>query len=535
MIAGAVLGDLLAGGRLLVGLPRTLRRPFGLEEAREILLRRLAARTAAFLSLVRRAVYGVHVSPYRALLAAAGCEYRDLERLVHREGVEGALGHLCRAGVYLSVDEFKGRRTVVRGRLQVAADPSRLWNPLARAHVQVKTSGSRGSGASIPIDLAFVRDHAVNTHLTLATHGGAGWRHAHWGIPGGAALVNLIEFAMGGRPPARWFSQVDPSRLPARYRWSARTLRWGGWLSGVPFPPPEPVPLDHALPIARWMAETLRAGEVPHLWTYASSAVRVCQAARDAGIELPGAQFTAGGEPTTAARLEVVREAGATAWPRYGSTETDIIAYACHRPAAPDDMHLLHDRRAVVQAGPGAPAGLAPATLLFTSILPTDPLVLLNVSLGDRAVMTTRECGCPMAAFGWPTHLHTLRSDEKLTAGGMTFLDVDVVRILEETLPARFGGGPTRYQLVETEDPRGAPRLWLVVDPAVGAVDEPRVVEAFLDALAAGPGAASVMAAQWRQAGVVGVRRAAPRATPSGKVLHLHQEGYRSASPPVPV
>jgi hypothetical protein len=264
------------------------------------------------------------------------------------------------------------------------------------------------------------------------------------------------------------------------------------------------------------MAETLRAGEVPHLWTYASSAVRVCQAARDAGIELPGAQFTAGGEPTTAARLEVVREAGATAWPRYGSTETDIIAYACHRPAAPDDMHLLHDRRAVVQAGPGAPAGLAPATLLFTSILPTDPLVLLNVSLGDRAVMTTRECGCPMAAFGWPTHLHTLRSDEKLTAGGMTFLDVDVVRILEETLPARFGGGPTRYQLVETEDPRGAPRLWLVVDPAVGAVDEPRVVEAFLDALAAGPGAASVMAAQWRQAGVVGVRRAAPRATPSG-------------------
>ena len=525
-------GDLVAGGRLLLGLPRALRRSFDLTEAHAILRRRLETRGAAFLALARRAVYAVETSPYRALLAQIGCEYGDLERLVGQEGVEGALGLLCRQGVYLTVDEFKGRRPIVRGQLRIAADPSRLWNPLARAHVQVKTSGSRGSGASIPIDLAFVRDHAVNTHLTIATHDGTGWQHAHWGIPGGAALVNLIEFAMGGRPPARWFSQVEVAAagLHPRYRWSAEALRWGGRLAGVSFPRPEHVPLRDALPIARWMARTLRAGGVPHLWTYASSAVRVCQAARDAGLELPGAQFTAGGEPTTAARLAVVRQVGARAWPRYGSTETDIIAYACHRPAAPDDMHLLHDRRAVVQAGSEAGPTIAPSMLLFTSLLPTDPLVLLNVSLGDRAVMTARNCGCPMAALGWFTHLHSVRSDEKLTAGGMTFLDIDVVRVLEETLPARFGGGPTQYQLLETEDASGAPRLWLIVDPAVGPLDESEVVQAFLDALGEGPGAARVMVAQWRQAGLVGVRRAIPRVTRSGKVLHLHQEVGDAAS-----
>jgi hypothetical protein len=294
--AGAVLAELWAGGRLLVELPRALRRPFTLPDAERILQHRLKTRETGFLALARRAVYGVPGSPYRALLAAAGCEYGDLERLVHQEGLEGALLRLCRAGVYLAVDEFKGRRPVVRGSLRIAAGPARLRNPLARPHVQVKTSGSRGAGAPIPIDLEFVRDHAVNTHLTLATHGGGGWRHAHWGIPGGAAMVNLIEFALGGRPATRWFSQLDPAApdLPPRYRWSARALRWGGWPAGTRFPRPEHVPLDDARPIARWMADTLRAGAVPHLWTYASSAVRVCQAAADAGLDLRGAHVHRG-------------------------------------------------------------------------------------------------------------------------------------------------------------------------------------------------------------------------------------------------
>jgi len=33
-------------------------------------------------------------------------------------------------------------------------------------------------------------------------------------------------------------------------------------------------------------------------------------------------------------------------------------------------------------------------------------------------------------AFGWDTHIHSIRSPEKLTAGGMSFLDTDVVRVI---------------------------------------------------------------------------------------------------------
>jgi hypothetical protein len=46
----------------------------------------------------------------------------------------------------------------------------------------------------------------------------------------------------------------------------------------------------------------------------------------------------------------------------------------------------------------------------------------------------------------------------------MTFLDTDVIRVLEEILPARFGGGPADYQLVEDERADGQPCLRLVGD-----------------------------------------------------------------------
>ena len=70
-----------------------------------------------------------------------------------------------------------------------------------------------------------------------------------------------------------------------------------------------------------------------------------------------------------------------------------------------------------------------------------------------------------METHGWTRHLRDVRSFEKLTSAGMTFLDVDVIRILDETLPARFGGVPGQYQLVEEERPDGRPRVRLLVHP----------------------------------------------------------------------
>jgi hypothetical protein len=520
-----------------------------------MLVERLARRANDYPLLVRQAIYARPASPYLTLLRLAGCEAGDFERLVQQEGVEGALAALWRAGVYLSVDEFKGRRPVVRGSAQFDLDPSTLRNPFLAGEVPVQTSGSRGPSLTAGVSLEFVRDHAVDSLLVYEAYGGLGWQQAHWGVPGGDPLLNLLEFSTWGRPPARWFSSVDPTSpaLHPRYRWSARALGWAGRLNRFPFPEPEHVPLEQPRPIVDWLRAAVQQGEPPHLWGYASSAVRVCQAAFEAGLDLEGTWFTAGGEPLTEVRRALIERAGAGVVPRYGSTECDVIAYGCQRPNAADDLHLLHDRLAVIQPGAATgqparaagavgelsgPPGLAserpalpPTTLLFTSLRPTNPLVLLNVSLGDQAELSQVPCGCPLERLGWTSHLRLVRSFEKLTAEGMAFLDAEVIQVLEETLPARFGGGPTHYQLVEAERPDGRPWLRLLVHPALGPLDEAALTETFFQALDAASGPEHVMALQWRGANILSVERRAPERTPSGKIQHLHRERTPSVSP----
>jgi hypothetical protein len=480
--------------------------------------------------MARRAFRPHPGNPYPTLFRAAGCEPADLARLVGAEGVEGTLQALYRSGVYLTGDEFKGRTPVRRGGVSVAVDPAGVLNPGAVVHGLSQSSGSRGARTVVPIDLAFIRDHAVDTLLTLHAHGGDRWVHAHWGAPGGTAVTNPLEFAKGGNPPARWFSSIDLAApgLHPRYRWGARALWLGSRLAGVPMPGATHVPLDDPTPIARWMANVLGQGRTPHLWTFASSAVLVARAATASGLDLTGARFTAGGEPTTEARRAAVRRSGAEILARFGTTETDILAFACARPRAPDDMHLLHDRHAVIQADSEVPAtGFPPRALLVSSLLASAPVTLLKVSLGDTARLEQRACGCALEREGWPTHVWDVRSYEKLTAGGITFLDADLGRVLEEVLPARFGGAPTDYQLVEEESVDGAPRVRLLVHPSLGPLAPEVVADAFLQAVGGGRGGERIMELQWREAGVLRVERAVPRTTPSGKILHLHVEPRR--------
>lgn len=520
------LEDLGSGARLLRDLPGYLREPLSVEEARVVLRLRLERREPDFLALLQRIFRSGPADPYRQLFALAACEEEDVAALVRKEGVEQTLRTLYRHGVYLAADEFKGRRAALRGGRTVAMEPRQLRNHGLSAHFPVQTSGSRGAGTIVPLDLAYIRDCSVNLCLAMHARGDDGWRKGHWHVPGGVAIARMLEYARIGRAPERWFSQTDiaGSTLPPRYRWSARVLRLGGWLAGRPLPAAQHVPFTDPLPVARWMHDTLRAGATPHLLTFASSAAALGGAAFAEGLDLSGAQFTVGGEPVTETRLAAVRRVGAQAVPIYGTAETGAIGHGCLNPAAPDEVHLLHDLHAVIQAGSdGRGRGMPPGALLVTSLRPTAPLVLLNVALGDQASLGRRPCGCPLEDLAWTTHLASVRGYEKLTAGGMTFLDTDLIRVLEEVLPARFGGGPTDYQIVEEEDRDGRSRLRLLVHPAVGPVEPATLIDVFLEAIGRGSSAEQVMALQWRAAGLVTLERGSPLPLPSGKVLHLHQ------------
>lgn len=520
-----MLDEALMGARFLLDLPWFLRNPVTIQEARATLDRRFERREEDFVELLGRTIYGHAASPYHALLRHAGCDLGDVARLVREEGIEGALGVLLKHGVYLTVSEFKGRNPLRRGSATIAVEPGSFRNPASVLHGLGASSGSRGRPTVIPLDLRYARDLAATLCAAFHARQALDWVYSRWAEPGQLGLH--LMYAGCGMRTERWFSPIDLAdpALHGRYRWSGRALRWGSRLAGVPLRAPEFVSPEAPEPILRWLVGVLRAGDVPLLVAYASHLVRLAQAARRAAIDLRGGQFLTIGEPLTSARAEAIRHSGADVTPAYGTMEAGVIGLGCTAPETSDDVHLLHDRVALVatrEAGevPGLPA----SALLVSTLRPSAPLILFNVSLGDQATLTDRPCGCPMAGAGWPRHVHSIRSFEKLTAGGMSFLDADLIRVLEDVLPARFGGVSSDYQLVEGESEDGTPVVRLLVHPGVGALDEPAVIESFLQAIGGGSGSDRVMSTMWRSRRMVRVERRPPVKTGSGKVLHLHVE-----------
>lgn len=288
---------------------------------------------------------------------------------------------------------------------------------------------------------------------------------------------------------------------------------------------PTPTFLDLQEPgrIAGWLATRLREGKAVCVTTYASSAVRICAAAKEMGLDLSGVWFITLGEPYTDAKKQMVEAVGARALVRYAFTEAGIIGYLCGEPQASDDLHfhsdcygLIQRSRTVGDSGPSVEA------FLFTSLLPSAPKILLNVESGDYGVMEHRRCGCRLGAVGLTTHLAGIRSFEKLSGEGMTFVQTDLLRVLEEVLPARFGGTSADYQALEEEGDNGILRLLLIVSPRVGPVDEDRVRETFLEELGRNVRIGQAYAEIWRRAGTVHVKRQWPVPTKAGKILPFH-------------
>ena len=146
---------------------------------------------------------------------------------------------------------------------------------------------------------------------------------------------------------------------------------------------------------------------------------------------------------------------------------------------------------------------------------------------GDYAAVERRECGCWLGNVGLNLHLHTIRSHEKLTSEGVTFFGEELVRVIERSLPERFGGGPTDYQLVE-EERGGMTKLSLLVSPRLGEVAEDEVATTVLDALSRNGYGQAQMAELLRGAHTLEVTRAEPYVTAANKVLPLHVLRRRS-------
>jgi len=495
------------------GLARFLAEPITPDQARRTILARLARREQTLLEMLEHAVFAYPRSPYRQLFRAAGCELGDVRALVARDGIESALVSLRDAGVFVRFEEYKGAAPAVRGSQTFHFLESDFDNPLSRPAYVGSTGGTRGAPSRILIDLDYLADRAPLWCLWFQEHGllDASLVFLTPHVPG--AINARVICAKFGTRYVRWFATARAGS--PQYRLVSRYLN--GLVSRVGrLPRAEFIdPMDLA-ETGEYLVGLARAGRGAAVSTSPSAAIRL---GRALGGERPLRGVTAllGFEPLTRQRRDAIEAAGAHVAMTYGFSEGGTVGQQCRHPAEPDDVHVATDAFAVIEDagaseedGPGAP-------LLLTGLLRTAPKVLLNACIGDSGVLTTRRCQCLFDGLGYRQHLHTIRSTHKLTGEGVTFLGPDLVHVLEDALPRRFGGLPTDYQLVEQEGAQGLARYRLSVAPELPAIDESAVKEFFLAELARRRRAYPFMVEQWVQANDLAVIRAHATLTSRGK------------------
>ena len=199
------------------------------------------------------------------------------------------------------------------------------------------------------------------------------------------------------------------------------------------------------------------------------------------------------------------------------------MGIGCAHPIDSNDIHLFKDLLALIQyprqGNEGGPGGNA---FHFTSLSPTAPKILLNVESDDCGLIEERRCACPLEGYGFTEHIRNIRSFRKLTGEGVTLLGGEMIHILEEVLPSRFGGTSLDYQLVEEEDEKGFTRLRLYISPRVGEVNEEKALDTVLKALEQSSISAHLAQTIWTQARTLRIARKEPIPSNRGKLMPLH-------------
>ena len=521
-----IIADLVKYSRLALGLRGYLRGTVTLEESQRVVAERLRNRQQNFLSLVQKGIYQNPKSPYRKLLGAADCQFGDIESLVNKEGVEAALQKLLADGVYMSWEEFKGRKEVVRGGKHFSFNERDFDNPFLPVYYQAQSSGSRSAGTRTTFDLNRQADISHYRLLMLADNDVLGVHTGLWKpiLPAPAGISTVLNYWKIGEPVDRWFSPVDEGQVQASltHRLATRYIIYGSRLWGVKLAEPEYVGLEEAVKVARWVADTKQQFGACCFDSYVSPAVKLCQAAIENGLDIAGTKFFVGGEPLTQAKRRQIEAAGASVTPKFNISEIGKVGCGCSRAGATDDVHLFGDSMAAIQHRRRVePTDIEVDAFLFTPLLPSTTKILLNVESDDYGVMETKSCDCLFGRLGFDKHLSSIRSFAKLTGSGMALIGTDLVRILEEALPARYGGTAADYQLLEEEDGQGQTHLSLVISPEVGAVDEDDAIATMLRELRRVPHPGRLTAGVWAGARILQVKRMQPVSS-MGKVSTLH-------------
>ena len=207
----SLIGDIKMYGRFASGLRGYLKEILTFEQCQEIIKRRMEKREENFLAIMERAVYRNEKCPYLKLLKLAGCEYGDVKSLVHAKGIEETLKKLRQEGVYLTFEEFKGKKEVVRKGHTFRFKERDFDNPFLSHYYEVQSGGTRSAGTRIMIDFDFLSQKATYEAIILDMHGVRESPLAVWLpiLPGSSGINSLLRYTKVEKVPWRWFTMVD--------------------------------------------------------------------------------------------------------------------------------------------------------------------------------------------------------------------------------------------------------------------------------------------------------------------------------------
>lgn len=510
--------------RMAIGLYRLLRTPPVTDPLR-LVREQLENREGRFLNALHKIVFADPKNPYYSMFRLAGCEYDDVATAVKQHGLEATLHTLYDQGIYLSQTEMKGKQPILRSGQHIPADISSFVNPTVSGYIEGCSSGSSGKPTrtrrSIPYKIyreayssierkEFDLDRRVEVVLKPI-------------LPSMSGLGYCVRASRLGQRLERWFTVGGTVGDSGHYRAVTTSFVLLANAFGTRVPYPIYLPQNEFTPVAEYIARRCAEGTACVLRGNPSQVTRVAVAACDKRLDIRGTLCLTGGEAVTEAKRRVIEAAGAEVYPAYGAYEVGGIGRACRKMKAGNCVHLRLDALAAISRRRQAPfSDVIVDSLILTTLLPFSPLFLINVEMDDAGVIEPVECDCTFARFGFNYQLRNIMSIGKLTGQGMTLTGTDIVSILEEALPARIGGAPGDYQLVEREG-EGQTQIVLRVSPKVSCT--PTEVKAlFLKELGRFVGG-SLAARSWRHSEAVTVVIAEPFATESGKVHPLHLLG----------
>jgi hypothetical protein len=511
--------------RMALGVYKMARMPLE-ADPRSVVRRMIESREENFLYLMRQVIFNNPSNPYYTLFKWAGCTLGDLEESVRKNGLEPALESLRKAGVYITNDEFKGKRPVERSGRQLKVESHHFANPLVRGLLETTSGATRSSGTISRRSLEF---QIYREAQTCVLHDQFGLSHRpivgiRSILPSDGGIRLSLTFARRGLHYEKWFALGGTFRGSGHYRMVTRFLLTEARLLGVPLNFPHYLPQNDFLPVAQWIAKRCSEGEKPILWSNVSGGVRVAAAASEAGLDISGTTCLIGSEPLTDAKREIIEAAGCEAFARYGISELGQVGAACPHMNEGDTVHVCRDALAVIAYRRMAPlTEIEIDSLMFTTLLPCAAFVFVNVEMDDSGILEPARCGCQLSEMGFTQKLSNIYSYGRLTGQGMTLIGLDMLKILERSLPRRFGGTHTDYQLVECEG-KNQTEMELRVHPRVGSHSPEEIKRFFLSEVKTLWGGA-LTRRNWEQTEGIRVVIAEPYMSGKQRVHPLHLLG----------